>query len=510
MDTPIAGFNQPRISETLRPQLARLSKTMMVYGVGGFLNRFIGFLLLPVFTAYLTPVDYGISSILSWVAFVLTPIFSLGMGAAIAPCYFEGNNPERKEITVRTAFSLLLISSGLLAIMGVVLARPISSLAFKTSEYHDLVALSLLSTSLSILSIPSTLYLQLEERAKLFVTLTLLVTVGSVASSLLLVVTFGRGIRGWVEAGLIGQAINVILFLLPTIRKVGFRFCFTLSKELLKLSAPLIPSFAFVFILQHGNRYIIQWFDGLESLGVYTVGFNLGLAMSLAVSAFQTSWLPFFMSFVEKREEARLLFGRILTYYVFAFGAVTILFFIGAKPIVMLLTQPAFHEGYKVVGLSASAQFLAGVFYVLLPGLYFAKEVGYVSLIQAFASMAAVGLNLILIPAYGISGAAICVALGFLGMVLLTHLWNCNRRRQYLHIEYEWVRVGRFGLVYLIYAIIMLFDRDLTWLGESMFSIAVMLTLPLPLFCLLRPQERRAVRSFLPTLTTKRTMSRSA
>ncbi len=505
MDTPIAGFNQPRISETLRPQLARLSKTMMVYGVGGFLNRFIGFLLLPVFTAYLTPVDYGISSILSWVAFVLTPIFSLGMGAAIAPCYFEGNNPKRKEITVRTAFSLLLISSGLLAIMGVVLARPISSLAFKTSEYHDLVALSLLSTSLSILSIPSTLYLQLEERAKLFVTLTLLVTVGSVASSLLLVVTFGRGIRGWVEAGLIGQAINVILFLLPTIRKVGFRFCFTLSKELLKLSAPLIPSFAFVFILQHGNRYIIQWFDGLESLGVYTVGFNLGLAMSLAVSAFQTSWLPFFMSFVEKREEARLLFGRILTYYVFAFGAVTILFFIGAKPIVMLLTQPAFHEAYKVVGLSASAQFLAGLFYVLLPGLYFAKEVGYVGLVQALASMVALGLNLILVPLCGLLGAAISLALGFLGMVLLTLLWNFKRRAKYLEVQYEWRRVIWFALLYSGYAAIMLLERNLSWIGEVVYSLIVMMTLPLVLLSLLKPNERRTVMA-LPSFLYRRSV----
>lgn len=505
MDTPIAGFNQTRISETLRPQLARLSKTMMVYGVGGFLNRFIGFLLLPVFTAYLTPVDYGISSILSWVAFVLTPIFSLGMGAAIAPCYFEGNNPKRKEITVRTAFSLLLISSGLLAIMGVVLARPISSLAFKTSEYHDLVALSLLSTSLSILSIPSTLYLQLEERAKLFVTLTLLVTVGSVASSLLLVVTFGRGIRGWVEAGLIGQAINVILFLLPTIRKVGFRFCFTLSKELLKLSAPLIPSFAFVFILQHGNRYIIQWFDGLESLGVYTVGFNLGLAMSLAVSAFQTSWLPFFMSFVEKREEARLLFGRILTYYVFAFGAVTILFFIGAKPIVMLLTQPAFHEAYKVVGLSASAQFLAGLFYVLLPGLYFAKEVGYVGLVQALASMVALGLNLILVPLCGLLGAAISLALGFLGMVLLTLLWNFKRRAKYLEVQYEWRRVIGFALLYSGYAAIMLLERNLSWIGEVVYSLIVMMTLPLVLLSLLKPNERRTVMA-LPSFLYRRSV----
>lgn len=118
----------------LMPQLTLLSKNTLIYGVGGFLNRFIGFLLLPVFTAYLTPEDYGISAILSWVAFLLSPLFSLGLGAAIAPCYFEGNNTERKESTLWTAFNILLISSGVLATIGVVFARPISYLAFKTCD----------------------------------------------------------------------------------------------------------------------------------------------------------------------------------------------------------------------------------------------------------------------------------------------------------------------------------------------------------------------------------------
>jgi len=509
MDTPITELNPIRISEKLRPQLVRLSKNMLIYGVGGFLNRFIGFLLLPVFTSYLTPVDYGISSILSWVAFILTPVFSLGLGAAIAPCYFEDNSFERKRNTLWTAFTLLMISSSGLAIMGAVFAETFSLLALKTSEYHELILLSLLSTCLSILSTPWTLYLQFEERAKLFVTITMLVTLGSIGSSLILVVVFGRGIRGWVEAGLIGQVINLVLVLLPAVVKMGVRFNFSLSKDLLKLSVPLIPSFAFLFLLQHGNRYIIQWFDGLDTLGIYTLGFNFGLVMSLAVSAFQAAWLPFFMSFVDKHEEAAFVFGRVLTYYVLAFGALTTVFFVFAKPIVILFTQPAFHEGYKVVGLSASSQFFAGVFYILLPGLYFAKEVAYVSLIQGVASVIAMGLNFLLIPSFGLSGAGICVALGFLVMILLTHLWNFNRRARYLSIKYEWMRVGVLGLVYSVYAVLMLWDRKLNWVEESIFSISMMLTMPLVLFCLLRPQERRFVKSFLPAVT-KRAVSKSA
>lgn len=337
------------------------------------------------------------------------------------------------------------------------------------------------------------LRLQFEERARLFVVLTLLVTFISVSSGLLLVVVFKKGIRGFIEAGLISQVANFSLFLLPAIARIRFRFCFTLRKELLRLGVPLIPSFAFLFVLQHGNKYMLQWIDGLDSLGVYTIGFNLGLVMNLVVSAFQTAWLPFFMSFVDKREEARLLFSRIMTYYVFACGTLTLLFFVCAKPVVMLLTQPAFHGSHIVVGLSAAAQFLAGVFYILLPGLYFAKEVKYVSVIQAIASLMAVGFNLLLIPPFGMMGAAIALVLGFLSMVFFTHLWNLQRKRKYLRIQYEWKRVICFAALFVGYAALMLTERDLSLLGEITYSLSVMITLPLMMYALLNPQERRSV-----------------
>ena len=91
----------------MKQQIARLSKSTFIYGVGGLLNRFLSFLVLPLFTAYLTPAEFGISSILAWMAFLITPVFSLGFGAAIAPSYFEGNSKARKETTIWTSFMVL-------------------------------------------------------------------------------------------------------------------------------------------------------------------------------------------------------------------------------------------------------------------------------------------------------------------------------------------------------------------------------------------------------------------
>lgn len=479
----------------MREELARLSKSTLIYGVGGVLNRFISFLFLPVFTSYLSPADYGISSILGLLTFVATSVFSLGLGAGIGPSYFEGNNREQKERTIWTAFVLLIASALILGAFGLVFASHLSIVAFQTPQYGYLVTLTLLSTALNILTIPFTLRLQFEGWAAKFVTLTAVSTLSSISVSLFMVVILQRGIQGLIEGGLIVQVVNLFLFLAPTAPGLKFRLSRTLGKELLRLGVPLVPSFAFLFVLQQGNKYILQWFRGLDEVGIYAVGFNFGMVMNLVVSAFQNAWYPYFMSFMDKPDEGRRLFGRIFTYYVFGFGALSLLFYLAARPVVMLMTQPAFHEAYKVVGLSATAQFLIGVFSLLLPGVFFAKEVRYISGVQGIAAVASLALNLLLVPAFGLQGAGIALALGLLTMAVLQHCWNL--RRGYLPVQYEWLRVGLFALVYTVYAALALWDYDFSRVGAVLLFGGLAGLLPFCLYPLLDSHEKQALRRFI-------------
>ncbi len=472
-------------------ELARLTKNTLIYSVGALLNRFIAIVFLPVFTAYLTPTEYGISAILSLVMFIAISVFSLGLGAAVGPCYFEGNRKDQKDKTIWTAFMVLLASAGCLAAGGTIFASPLSSLAFQTPAHAHLVILTILTASLNILQIPLTLRLQFEERAWTFVLLTVVSSLVAIASSLLMVVHFRRGVLGLMEAGVIWQAISLALYLLPTLPSLSFRASKNLATDLLRQGLPLVPGFAFLFVLLQANKYILQWMRGLDEVGIYSIGFNFGLMMNLPVLAFQTAWYPYFMSFVDRQQEARVLFGRIFTYYVFGIGSLTLLFFLVARPAVLLLVQPAFQEAYKIVGLSATAQFLIGVCGLLLPGIYFAREVKYVSLMQGMAAAISVGLNIVLIRVAGMLGAALALPLGTLILAVLQHSWN--RYRRYLDIQYEWSRLCRFAVVFLLYVLATLWDPGWSPLGLALLVGILACLLPVCLYVLLSPAERRAV-----------------
>jgi O-antigen/teichoic acid export membrane protein len=428
-------------------QLSGLAKGTAIYGIGQALNRMMALLLLPLFTAYLTPGDYGVISILSFVSFLIIPLFGLGFGASMGIVYFEGDNETRKSKTVWTALSILFASSFVVFLLTVLFSRQISMLVFKSDRFgYELICIVVTSIFNGIMIQPLQSRLQFEQKAVLFTVLNTASALLVVALNVLFVVKLRMGVNGWLLGGAIGAVVSFIAFLVVVIRTTTFSVETRLARELLRLGLPIIPSLAFLFITQHSGRYMLQWERGLEQVGIYTIGFNFGIMTSLAVGAFTTAWYSYFNSFVSRQDECGPLFSRIMTYYLFISGVLSLLFFAFAKPVVMLFTQDSFHSAYEVVGMVALAQCLIGTFSILLPGCYFAKEVKIINVVQFFACLIALAANFLLIPRYGMHGAAAAVLLGFMAMPLLQ--LGVNRWRGYLRIDYEYRRILTFVVMF--------------------------------------------------------------
>ncbi|MBU1694867.1 MAG: lipopolysaccharide biosynthesis protein, partial [Verrucomicrobia bacterium] len=369
----------------LAKEMTRLGRNVLIYGGGDALVRFISFLLLPLFTRYLTPDDYGVRGLLLALAAVLSPVFSLGLSAAVGPCYFEGNNLQRKAATVWTACGLLVASAVVMLIVGTLYSSAICRLAFQSDKYAGLLRLTLWTTALTILSEPFNLYLRFEEKARLVVVISVTSALVTIGASFLLVVVFRRGVLGLVLAALVGRVAMLAMQVGPALAGLPIRWTRSLVRPLLILGIPLIPSFVWLYIIQQAGKYMLQWRWGLDAVGLYQIGLSVSAFAGLAVVAFQSAWYPFFMSFMDRPAEAGPVFSRTLTFYVFATCLMTVCFFAFAKPVMTVMTQPAFHPAYRVVGFSAAGLFLQGIFWVLMPPMYFAREVQAQALIQGIA-----------------------------------------------------------------------------------------------------------------------------
>lgn len=475
----------------LAQELKRLGRNVLIYGGGDALVRFINFLLLPLFTRYLTPNDYGVRGLLLALTAVLSPIFSLGLSAAVGPCYFEGNQLERKAATVWTACGLLAFSSVLMLFVGYAFSGAICRLVFQSADYAGLWRVTLWTTALAILSEPFNLYLRFEEKARLVVVISVTSALATIGASFLLVVVLRRGVWGLVMAGLVGRVVMLAMQVGPAVAALPLRWVRSLVKPLLALGIPLIPSFAWLYIIQQAGKYILQWKWGLDAVGLYQIGLSISGFAGLAVSAFQSAWYPFFMSFMDRQEEAVPVFSHTLTLYVFAACLLTAGFFAFAKPVLLVMTQPAFHSAFRVVGLSAAALFCVGLYYVLLPPMYFAREVQAQALIQAVAAIASLALNWWLIAVWGVMGAATSFLLGFALFVPLTVAWNRIRRSRYMPLNIEWRRLGVMVGATSALAALTLAPRNWSLPAELALAAAVMAAAAGCAWWMLNGNERR-------------------
>jgi O-antigen/teichoic acid export membrane protein len=465
----------------------------LIYGATSAFSRIATLLLLPLLTAYLTPAEHGVLSLLTVLTAILVPLLSLGLGAAAGAAYFEANNAGRKASTIWT--SLLLMAPGVILLVSIASGYPtaLSMVMFDSASYARPVAITLLSTACSIAALPFTMYLQFEERAGVYACVMLTSSAISMVVTVAGVVWLRLGIDAVVFGTLVGQAAIVMLLSVIVGTKLPVRFSRVVLDELIRLGLPLVPAFAFLLVVQHGNRFLLERLNGLDALGIYTVGFNLGLALSLLVGAFQSAWLPFAMSFAERQDEARSVFGRVLTYYAIAGGALTVLFFVGARPAVLLLTQPNFHDAYQVVGFSAATQFFIGAFSIFLPGVYFARKVQYVTFVQAVTAIAAILLNLLLIPQMGVPGAGLALALGAFMLPMLQHGWNMHHRSIRLRVHYEWRRVGTVLAVYSSIGALTLWPRSISSGTEMVFAGLAGSSAIAAAYCSLSISERAAL-----------------
>ncbi|MEI6837758.1 MAG: oligosaccharide flippase family protein [Alcaligenaceae bacterium] len=421
----------------LKTALARLAKGSLIYGIGGMLQRFMGLLLLPFFTRVLTPEDYGVVALIALIGVALSGLFTLGTGSSMGVIYFGEQDTARRPSIIWST-TLLLIANSFFWYGLVLLAAPtLSELMFQTDRYASLIRLSVLGLVFSTIADPWLAYLRMEEKVKQYVVITLISSLATIGLSIWFVVVERIGVAGLILATTLANGIMLLVNWLVVARKLKLKIDIDLIGPLVHIGFPSIFGLFAFLLIDYADRQMIERMVGLDALGKYSVGYSFGLVMSVAMGAFATAWPPFFTSYINKHDEARHVFARVLTYYLLGFGGLVVLFFFFSKPVVVLMTAPVFHEAYKVVGLIAAAYMLKGCYLIMLPGIYFSRKLHMQSAIEWVAAITNIGLNIWLIPDFGIVGAAIATFISYLLLPILA--WSVAR--VYLRVDYEWSRI---------------------------------------------------------------------
>ena len=115
-------------------QLKRLGKHSAIYGLGGLVSRVLAILLLPLYTRYLSPSDYGAIETLVAASAVLVTLLRAGISSAFFRFYFDAEDDAGRTRVVRTAFWFTMTMSTAALIAGLAVAGPSSQLLFSSGD----------------------------------------------------------------------------------------------------------------------------------------------------------------------------------------------------------------------------------------------------------------------------------------------------------------------------------------------------------------------------------------
>jgi O-antigen/teichoic acid export membrane protein len=427
-------------------EIKTIFRHYLIYSFGNLASKAIGFLMIPVYTRYLTPDDYGIIEILTITSSIVSNILILGLSSAVLRFYFNYNSIRDKNKVVSTALTFTLITTFLAVAFLYNFSKNISFLVFNSQRYFYLFQVLFVTLFFEISVAIPYMYLRAKDKSVMFTTISLLQLVLGLSFNIWFIVGLRLGVLGVLFSSLLSNLLISSFMLLFVFRDVGLHFSVNKLKEMMPYGIPLIPANLAMIVLNMGDRFLLQHFCSLQEVGLYSLGYRFAMMIGVLVGQpFLRVWNTH-MFLIAERNDASEIYSRVLVYYSF------ILLFFGLgvsvliKDILKIMATPEFFDAHKVVPFVVLGYIFYEVYYIFTVGIYLKKHTKWIAFIVSFATGLNILLNLLMIPKFGMMGAASVTALSFFCLPLSAYFLS---NRLY-HISFEFERVVKLIFVALI------------------------------------------------------------
>ena len=419
--------------------LRRLATTGAAYTAASILSKVIAVALLPLYTRYLTPEDYGAAEILFAAVVLVSIVIRFGLIEAILRFYYQDDENPRE--VVRSTFAGLFWLSTLGALLALPLAGPISELLLDRAD-PELARIAIGGLwVLTLWEFMLTLF-RLDERARAFFLTTILNVVAAIALTVVLVVGLDEGARGLLLGSYATGAAFVVALIALQWRRVSGRHPVALVRRRGRGGPPPLPAEVSLYLLNFVDRLIIVRTLGLAEAGLYSLAVKFAQAVNVLVRGFQLAWPPLAYS-IRDDDEARRIYATVFTLFVAGCAFVVTGMWLFSRWIVRALAAPEFFDSYEVIGLISVAVTLYALYLVLVVILGRTGRTEFNLPAAIGALVANVALNLALIPPLGIVGAGLALVGSYLVVLGLMYVFT----QRLFPVPYEWGRLLRIVLI---------------------------------------------------------------
>lgn len=434
----------------MKSDLKQLGKETAIYGISTILSRFLNFLLVPFFTNVFTQAEYGIiTNVYAYIAF-LNIIYLYGMDSAYLKFAASKELGDEKE-TFSTAFNSVFFTSIIFSGL-IILIRKQFSILFGIGEEQQSIVL-FVAGILFFDSISNVIFarLRFHNKALKFAGLKTINIILNVSLNVILIYVLKFRTEGVFIANFISSLMTFILVLPNLFRTYSISINKKLLRGLIKFGLPFVPAGFAAIVTQVIDRPILLALTDASTVGIYQANYKLGVFMMLFVSMFQYAWQPFYLK-KASQENAKELFAKVFTYFTLLGSFIFLILSLFVEDIVKIkilgfyLVGKDFWSGLHIVPIVLLGYLFNGFYYNFVAGLQIEKKTQYMPLVSGLGAVMNVAANFLLIPLFGMLGAAYATLLAYLSMAIYQYYLS----QKFYEIQYEWKKIFEIGLIMIL------------------------------------------------------------
>jgi O-antigen/teichoic acid export membrane protein len=414
-----------------------VARHSLIYGLGAILVRGVSFLMLPVYTRYLTPADYGVMALIQMTLDFIAIVGGGTLALGVFRFHHKADNEEDRRQIVATAFLLIGTLYSMIGVGVYLAAVPLSVALFESDVHADLIQVAAGGLALSSLTIVPLALARVKDLSGLFVRANAGQFLVGLTLNIVFIVGLGLGVMGvflssLIANGVVGSAMTIWL-----LRDSGARVSLSWARKLLRYGLPLMASQVATFFATFSDRYFLQGSGGEAVVGLYNLAYQFGfLLVMVGVTPMFMVWGPkrFMVARQENRDEV-LAHGFLLMNVLLFTTAVGISLYV--TDALRIMSTSAFHPAARVVPLILIAYIFQSWANAQDIGILVREKTKYLAAANWVSAVVAVLGYAFLIPRYLEWGAAVATTLAFGTRFVLTYVFS-----QYLWpVRYRWAPI---------------------------------------------------------------------
>lgn len=442
-----------------------LAKKLGQFSIGPIVGALIGLVTVPVITYFISPEEYGKSSMFTLAITILQMFVFLGMDQAYVKRFYQTED-KIKLLTNAVSPSAVLVL--VLEIVLFIFKEEVAFLLF--DDRRELLCVYALMVIVPALAIEKfgMLTIRMAQRGLAYSFMTILLKALTLVFTIGLLLVYERSFRSIVWGMVIAQILYVVLLLL--IQRNIFRIKLSTIdlgeiKSLLRFGLPIVPTAVIGWVLSGMDKVMLRAMCDYSELGMYEVALKVVMALSIIQSCFTNFWIPVAHQWNTEGtpKENFIKVGKLITFTMTVVFLLLLLF----KEAIFSILSDEYIEGIDIIPFLLIYPVMYTISEVTVMGIYFKEKTLNLVVASSVSALSNIILNSLLIPLYGAVGAAIATGLSY--MILFWCRTIISRRIWFKFPLYDYI------LMTILLFMISFFNISIHGIAIYIINIAVLI-----------------------------------